>query len=87
MTCFLDEDFNPEYFDLVSNIKSSEYYIQMAQAWYFATALAKQEKEALKFIEEKKLEYEVLNKTIQKAIESFRVSDETKQYLKSLRIQ
>ncbi len=87
MTYFLDEDFNPEYFDLVSNIKSSEYYIQMAQAWFFATALAKQEKEALKFIEEKKLESVVLNKTIQKAIESFRVSDETKQYLKSLRTQ
>ncbi len=86
MSYFLDEAFKTEYLALVSNIKSNEYYIQMAQAWYFATAIAKQEKEALKYIEEKKLETVVLNKTIQKAIESFRVSDETKQYLRSLRI-
>ena len=55
------------------------------KAWYFATALAKQWESAVRVIEERKLDRWTHNKTIQKARESFRVSDAHKDYLKSLR--
>ncbi|MBP5574326.1 MAG: DNA alkylation repair protein [Bacilli bacterium] len=83
---YLDDCFKEEYLDWVSSIKSEEYYINMMIAWYFATALAKQYPYAIKYIEEKKLSLWVHNKTIQKAVESYRVSDEQKTYLKSLKI-
>ena len=83
---YLDESFKEEYLALVSKIKSEEYYLNMMVAWYFATALAKQYDSTIKYIEEKKLSSWVHNKTIQKAIESYRVSDKHKIYLKSLKI-
>ncbi len=83
---YLDDSFKEEYMVLVSNIKSEEYYINMMIAWYFATALAKQYETAIKYIEEKKLSSWVHNKTIQKAVESYRISDEQKVYLKSLKV-
>ena len=83
---YLDESFKKEYLAWVSSIKSEEYYINMMIAWYFATALAKQYASAIKYIEEKKLSPWVHNKTIQKAIESYRISDEQKTYLKALKI-
>ena len=83
---YLDEDFKEEYLELVSNIRSNEYYINMMIAWYFATALAKQYSYAIKYIEDKKLDPWVHNKTIQKARESYRINDEQKAYLKSLKI-
>ena len=83
---YLDESFNEEYLKWVSSIKSEEYYINMMIAWYFATALAKQYPSTIKYIEENKLSPWVHNKTIQKAVESYRVSDEQKTYLKSLKI-
>ncbi len=83
---YLDESFKKEYMELVSNIKSEEYYINMMIAWYFATALAKQYESAIKYIEEKKLSPWVHNKTIQKAVESYRISDEQKVYLKILKV-
>lgn len=86
MNYFLDDDFKPEYFDLVCSVKSEEYYIKMMQAWYFATALAKQYDFAIKIIEENRLENWTHNKAIQKAIESYRVSEEHKKYLKTLKI-
>lgn len=70
---------------LVASIKSEEYYINMMIAWYFATALAKQWDSAIKYIEEKKLSPWVHNKTIQKSVESYRISDDQKKYLKSLK--
>ena len=85
MTHFLDDDFNEEYLETVSKIKSDEYYIKMMIAWYFATALAKQYESTVKYIENEKLEFWIHNKTIQKAIESFRIPDEKKSYLKTLR--
>ena len=84
---FLDEDFKPEYLEMVSKIKSEEYYINMMIAWYFATALAKQYDLALLYINNKKLDKWTHNKTIQKAIESYRITPEQKEYLKSLRIK
>ena len=70
----------------MASIKSEEYYINMMVAWYFATALAKQYKSSIKYIENKELSPWVHNKTIQKALESYRISDEQKVYLKSLKV-
>ena len=87
MRLFLDEDFKEEYLKLVASVKSDEYYVNMMIAWYFATALAKQYEAAVKYIEEKQLDVWVHNKTIQKAVESYRVSKEIKEYLKTLKIK
>ena len=82
MQYFLDEDFKSEYLDLVSKIKSSEYYVNMMRAWYFATALAKQYQTTLPYIKQEKLDIWTHNKTIQKSIESYRLTQEQKEYLK-----
>ena len=86
LSLYLDESFKEEYLELVSKVKSDEYYINMMIAWYFATALAKQYKTAIRYIEDKRLDYWVHNKTIQKAVESYRITPEQKDYLKSLKI-
>ena len=86
MQHYLDESFKEEYMELVSKVSSEEYYINMMIAWYFATALAKQYKTAIKYIEGQKLSPWVQNKTIQKAVESYRITPEQKEYLKSLKI-
>lgn len=86
MQHYLDESFKEEYMSLVASIKSEEYYINMMIAWYFATALAKQWDSAIKYIEEKKLPPWVHSKTIQKSVESYRISDDQKKYLKSLKV-
>ena len=86
MQHFLGEDFAVEYAEKVACVKSDEYYIKMMQAWYFATALAKNYDEVLPFIENKTLEKWTHNKTIQKSIESYRITDEQKAYLKTLKI-
>ena len=86
MEHFLGEDFSAEYPERVAKIKSEEYYIRMMQAWYFATALAKQYDEILPFIENKKLEKWTHNKAIQKAIESYRITEEQKKYLRTLKM-
>ena len=85
MNEFLGEDFKSEYPKMVASLKGEDYYLKMMAAWYFATALAKQYDESVKYIEEHKLDDWVHKKAIQKAIESFRVSDEHKEYLKTLR--
>ncbi len=85
MDIYLDDNFQKKYCDTVAEIKSDEYYICMMQAWYFATALAKQYDTAIEYLENHKLTDFVHKKTIQKACESFRVSNEHKIYLKSLR--
>ena len=87
MMHFLDEDFKLDYLEWLAEIRSEEYYINMMLAWYFATALAKQWEAAVPFIEKRRLDKWVHNKTIQKAIESYRVTDEQKVYLRSLRIK
>lgn len=85
MVYFLDEKFDEKYLEWVSKIKSDEYYINMMIAWYFATALAKQYETAAKYIEKNKLPLWVHNKTIQKAVESYRISNDVKDYLKTYR--
>lgn len=85
MGIYLDEDFNPEYLELAANVKSEEYYVNMMIAWYLATALAKQWDAVIPYLEKRKLSPWVHKKTIQKAVESNRITDEQKTYLKSLR--
>jgi len=85
MAHFLDENFTPEYLDMVAGIKSDQYYINMMIAWYFATALAKQYDATIPFVEGRKMDVWTHNKTIQKAVESYRITPEEKEYLKSLR--
>ncbi|MBQ8981022.1 MAG: DNA alkylation repair protein [Eubacterium sp.] len=86
MEHFLDEDFREEYMKKVARIRSDKYYINMMIAWYFATALAKQYDAAVKYIESGAIDTWTHNKAIQKARESFRVSDEHKEYLKALKM-
>ena len=86
MRHYLDDGFRPEYLDWAAGIKTEEYYVSMMIAWYFATALAKQYDFAVKFIEEHRLDRLTNNRTIQKAVESFRITDERKQYLKSFKL-
>ena len=87
MSYYLDEDFRAEYLELPAAVKSEEYYLNMMIAWFFATALAKQWESAIGYIEEKRLSKWTHNKTIQKAIESYRISDEQKEYLRGLKIK
>jgi hypothetical protein len=86
MQHFLDEDFDLSYPEMVAGIRSDEYYINMMIAWYFATALAKQYDQILPFIKKQKLDNWTHNKTIQKAIESYRITDAQKTYLKTLKV-
>ncbi len=85
MNEFLGEDFKPEYLEWVADVKGDDYYIKMMVAWYFATALAKQYDASIVYIEERRLEPWTHKKAIQKAVESYRVSDEHKEYLKTFR--
>ena len=85
MNEFLGDDFKPEYLSWVASKKGDDYYLKMMVSWYFATALAKQYDESVKVIERKELDPWTHNKAIQKACESFRVSDEHKAYLKTLK--
>ncbi len=87
MTYFLDEKFDKKKLERVAEIRSEEYYINMMIAWFFATALAKQWDSALPFIMERKLSDWTHNKTIQKAIESYRITDSKKQILRKLKIK
>ncbi|MBR5755578.1 MAG: DNA alkylation repair protein [Erysipelotrichaceae bacterium] len=85
MNEFLGDDFRKEYLDLVADKKGDDYYLKMMAAWYFATALAKRYDETIPYFEKRRLDEWVHKKAIQKAIESYRVSDEHKEHLKSLR--
>jgi len=83
----LDEDFDVRFAELISQKQGEDYYLKMSIAWYFATALAKQYDAVVPFIEENKLDEWIHNKSIQKALESYRVTDEHKVYLKTLKIK
>lgn len=87
MSHFLDGDFKPGYLEAAAKIRSEEYYVNMMLAWLFATALAKQWDETITYIEQNRLEKWVHNKTIQKAVESYRITDEQKEYLRKLKIK
>ena len=86
MEHFLDDDYDALYPELVAKLRSKEYYVNMMIAWYFATALAKQYESILPFIEEKRLDDWTHNKAIQKSLESRRITEEQKLYLKSLKV-
>ena len=85
MRHFLDNDFKIEYLELVCNIKSEEYYVNMMRAWYFAEALAKQYDSAIRYLESGKMDIWTHNKTIQKAAESYRIPGDRKEILKKMK--
>ena len=85
MNEFLDADFREEYLALAASAQGEDYYLKMMVAWYFATALAKQYDAALPYLEEGRLDPWTHNKSIQKALESYRVSEEHKEYLRGLK--
>lgn len=85
MVYYLDEHFSPEYPEMVAAVESDEYYIHMMIAWYFATALAKQYDHIIPYIEQNRLDTDTHNKTIRKAIESYRITPEQKAHLRTLK--
>ena len=87
MSYFLDDEFKEEYLELPASVKSEEYYLNMMIAWFFATALAKQWDSAIVYLENNRLSKWTHNKTIQKAIESYRISPEQKEYLRGLKLK
>ncbi len=84
MRLYLDEDFREEYPQLVAGVSSEEYYVNMMIAWYFATALAKQWDAVIPYLEQHRLSDWNHKKTIRKAIESYRITQEQKEYLRTL---
>lgn len=86
MTHFLDEDFRVEYLEVPAAVHSKEYYVNMMIAWFYATALAKQWDATIGYIEDQRLDTWTHNKTIQKARESYRITPEQKEYLKTLKM-
>ena len=87
MKFYLDEGFEPEMLGWAAAACRGDYYVDMGAAWYFATAVAKRPEAVIPLLEERRLSDWVHNKTIQKAVESFRDSEETKAYLRTLRIK
>lgn len=85
LQCFLDEQFRPETLKLLSGIHTDEYYINMAIAWFYSVALVKQYPAVIGLFEHQILDKWIHNKSIQKAVESYRIAPETKSYLKSLK--
>jgi len=87
MNYYLDDDFKKEHLEKVKEVKLDDYYVKMMIAWYIATGLAKNYDDFITAIEEKWFDNFIHNKAIQKAVESYRVSDEHKAYLKTLKIR
>ena len=85
MNYYLSENFKEEHLARVREIKLDDYYVEMMIAWYLATGLAKNYEPFVKVIEENWFRKSIHNKAIQKAVESYRVSDVHKQYLKKLK--
>ena len=85
MSHYLDDNFKPEYLEIPTSVHYEEYYVRMMIAWFFATALAKQWDSAITYMENRRLNAWTHNKAIQKACESFRITPEQKEYLKSLK--
>ena len=87
MSHYLDKDFKAEYLEIPASVRSEEYYVKMMIAWFFATALAKQWDATIPYIEQRRLAPWTHNKTILKAIESYRITLEQKEYLRTLKIK
>ena len=86
MNYYLDEHFQDEHLRRVAQIKLTDYYVEMMNAWYIATGLAKNYDSFIKAIEEHRFDPVTHNKAFRKAIESYRVSEEHKAYLKTLNL-
>ena len=87
MVHFLDDGYDKTLLELPASVDSEEYYVRMMIAWFFATALAKQYADALPYITTHRLDKWTHNKTIQKAIESDRVTPEHKKELVGYRLK
>ena len=87
MANYLGEDFKPEYLNLPADLRSDEYYVNVMTAWLFAEALTKQWDTAVAYLENHRLDPWTHNKTIQKACESYRIPDERKAYLRTLKVR
>lgn len=87
MSHFLDDDFKAEYLEIPASARSEEYYVKMMVAWFFATALAKQWDATIPYLLNRRLAPWTHNKTIQKACESYRITPEQKEYLRTLKIR
>ncbi len=87
MRYYLDEEFKPEYLEMAAAVRSREYYVNMMVAWYFATALAKQYEAAVPYFETPRLDRWTHNKAIQKAVESYRITEEQKAYLRTKKLR
>lgn len=87
MSFYLDEDFQKDYLEIPASVLSEEYYVNMMIAWFFATALAKQWDSTIPYLTERRLGVWVHNKTIQKAVESYRITAEQKEYLRMLKVK
>ncbi len=86
MNHFLKDDYKKEYLELPATVHSDEYYLKMMIAWFYATALAYRWDDTIKYLDEKKLDKWTHNKTIQKAIESYRITDSQKEYLRKIKL-
>lgn len=87
MNYYLNEDFKEEHIQHVEKVKLDDYYVKMMIAWYLATGLAKNYDSFIKIIEEHRFDEFTHNKAIQKAVKSYRVSEEHKAYLKTLKVK
>lgn len=87
MSFYLDDDFKESYLQYVADVRSSEYYLNMMIAWFFATALTKQWDATIPYIEKQMLDKWTHNKTIRKALESYRITEAQKEYLKKLKVK
>ena len=85
LSYYLDDEFYKSYLNIVSQIRSDEYYVNMMKAWYFTTALTKQYDSAIEYLTLNKLDKWTHNKTIQKAVESYRIPESQKAFLKTLK--
>ena len=84
---YLDDNFRVDELEIVKNIKSDYFYVKMAIAWFYSFALIKQYDSTIEYFLDKKLDKWIHNKAIQKAIESYRISDDKKEFLRSLKIK
>lgn len=82
---YLEEEYIDEVLRRCDGIKSDFYYVSMAQAWLVATAVAKCRDQAMAYLHNNKLNDVTHNKAIQKCIESRRIDEDTKIYLRTIK--
>lgn len=86
LSYYIEEDYLEKNFEIFNRIESEAYYVQMAVAWAISICLIKFYNETVEYLNKNaKLDQFTYNKAIQKAIESYRITDEQKQYLRSMK--